>query len=533
MKFKKCIASLLAIVMIAGSMVLSSNATDRISFTTDEKEGVSKTANISEDCIDSFGEITQLSMNSVDAQASFTETIKNCATISSSDLNNVERIFDCNLSVASAEKVLNQETNQSYTRYTCKDKTELYFDESGELFKISTIYSETSSRIDYALRQLIKSPVLSANQAKRQCVDLMPKIREMFNITDDYPLTDVYDFDEEYVFYEFERLLENGVYNPHQAIKVAFNKRLGKFSIARKFNAIPNALSPNIDEKEALILAEKVTEGEISFDQAQLTYVKQGYCDCWQVDKKIDLNVCYLAYKVTDEESNFVMYIDALSGKCIKTDITLGENAGVFVIKESNDKSAYNYTYGKNKDGTSYDFSQKKIDELNSYLTMSGFYCTLALIKLGYKTTTTTKGDSSLITSMRNYLQNDSKAYAFFFAGHGSETVLGFKLNGYIRHGDVTGNWHFVFLDACCTAANKDWATKFGIFKASKRAFLGWSNTVGYEDQFLFAQAFFPRLKANVSVRQAAVDAAHDVDGDGTTPIRFYGDWSYDGRAHS
>lgn len=32
MKFKKCIASLLAIVMIAGSMVLSSNATDRISF---------------------------------------------------------------------------------------------------------------------------------------------------------------------------------------------------------------------------------------------------------------------------------------------------------------------------------------------------------------------------------------------------------------------------------------------------------------------------------------------------------------------
>lgn len=34
-----------------------------------------------------------------------------------------------------------------------------------------------------------------------------------------------------------------------------------------------------------------------------------------------------------------------------------------------------------------------------------------------------------------------------------------------------------------------------------------------------------------VSIRQAAVDAAADVPGEGTTPIKFYGDRSYTGKA--
>ena len=48
---------------------------------------------------------------------------------------------------------------------------------------------------------------------------------------------------------------------------------------------------------------------------------------------------------------------------------------------------------------------------------------------------------------------------------------------------------------------------------------------------YLFALKFWPLIDGNRSVRQAAVDAAAGVDGDGTTPIRFYGDRSYTGRA--
>ena len=103
-------------MLIAGSIALSVNATGREQITTEETESISKTANISEDCVDYCGEVTQRSMNAVEARSSFTETLKNCSTINSADLNDVERIFNCNLSVASAEKILDQGTNQIYTR---------------------------------------------------------------------------------------------------------------------------------------------------------------------------------------------------------------------------------------------------------------------------------------------------------------------------------------------------------------------------------------------------------------------------------
>lgn len=533
MKLKKCIAMLLVIMVIAGSMVFPANATDREPITIDETEIVSKTANFSEDSDPSCGEITQVSMNALEAQASFTETIKNCSTIKSSNLNCVERVFNCNLSVASAEQILVQETDQVYTRYTCKDKTELSFDENGDLFKISTIYAETTPRIEYAVRKIAQSSGLSEKEAKKQCLDIMPEIRAMFNITDDYPLTDEYDFDEEYVFYTFEKLLENGVYNPYQSVKVVFNKRLGKFSIARKFDSSPNALTPRVDEQSALLAAEEYIGGGISFEQVKLTYIDQSHCDFESANRKIDKSVCYLVYKVSSAESNFVVYIDALNGKCIGTDIIMAENGAAFGIKESNDSKAYNYTFGTDKNGEKYEISNATIAKWNGYMTSQVMLSAAAMRRLGYNTSSSLKGNSTLISSMRNYLQNDSKAYAFYFTGHGSPNVLGFKTNGWIRPSDVTGNWHFVFLNACSTAADTGWADAFHINGYSRRAFLGWSKSVTYDNAYLFAAAFWPRLKANVSVRQAAVDAANDVEGDGTTPIRFYGDRSYDGRSYN
>ena len=86
MMLRKCIAMLLVIMVIAGSMVFPANATDRELITIDETEIVSKTANFSEDSDPSCGEIKQVSMNEIEAQASFTETIKNCSTIRSSNV---------------------------------------------------------------------------------------------------------------------------------------------------------------------------------------------------------------------------------------------------------------------------------------------------------------------------------------------------------------------------------------------------------------------------------------------------------------
>lgn len=98
---------------------------------------------------------------------------------------------------------------------------------------------------------------------------------------------------------------------------------------------------------------------------------------------------------------------------------------------------------------------------------------------------------------------------------------------------DVSGNWHFVFLDACHTADSSNWANRFNISSSySNRAYLGWSGAVLTGNSYKFAVQFWP-LVGTMSIRNAAVAAAAEVEGSGTTPIRFYGDTSYYGKAWS
>lgn len=138
---------------------------------------------------------------------------------------------------------------------------------------------------------------------------------------------------------------------------------------------------------------------------------------------------------------------------------------------------------------------------------------------------------SAINTSMENYVAGTSSEYALYYCGHASTTVLAFQQHNIISSSDVSGNWHFVFLDGCSTAANTGWASAFNIYGYSNRAFLGWTTAVSLINTHAFNEEFWPLLDGTTSVRQAAVDAAAEVPGSGTTPIRFYGDTTYNGEA--
>lgn len=101
---------------------------------------------------------------------------------------------------------------------------------------------------------------------------------------------------------------------------------------------------------------------------------------------------------------------------------------------------------------------------------------------------------------------------------------------------NVTGNWHMVFLDACSTAATNGWASAFRVYGYSNRAFLGWNTNVDVGPACQFGSYFWPEASNHAhssTVYGAAVWAASQVPGSGTTPIRFYGDTTYNGRAWS
>lgn len=129
---------------------------------------------------------------------------------------------------------------------------------------------------------------------------------------------------------------------------------------------------------------------------------------------------------------------------------------------------------------------------------------------------------------MATFLRGNS-SYGFYFCGHANSNVLAYKYNTILRRSDVSGNWRFVFLDGCETAVDTGWAKQFNIYGYSGRAYLGWSDTVLLVNTHQFQEYFWPRVGTK-AIQALAVDAANSVPGSGTTPIRFWGDASYNGR---
>ena len=77
------------------------------------------------------------------------------------------------------------------------------------------------------------------------------------------------------------------------------------------------------------------------------------------------------------------------------------------------------------------------------------------------------------------------------------------------------------------------WADAFKINGYTGRGFLGWSGKVLVDNQYEFDSYFLALVINGMRPREAAVQAAAKVPGSGTTPIKYYGDRSYSGRAYS
>lgn len=84
-------------------------------------------------------------------------------------------------------------------------------------------------------------------------------------------------------------------------------------------------------------------------------------------------------------------------------------------------------------------------------------------------------------TPVLNYISGTGDNYAFLVSSHGNSSLFCMK-NGdpssYIYPSDISGAWHFVFLDSCSSLADDDFAQAFRTVGYSNRATLGWFDTV-------------------------------------------------------
>lgn len=336
-------------------------------------------------------------------------------------------------------------------------------------------------------------------------IEVIANIEQKSSLGEDYKLVSSESFNDDYWVLVWENLLDKDSYNPYDSVKVTVDRRDKSIVTLKRFQMVPEMTKPQITEEEAIQAAQPIQKriGQALDGKVSLTVVRPNFF--WNEGGPYAVaDFVRLAYKVSFDEESYIVYIDAITG----------ENIGGTVLKA---------------DGKAFATSSL------SYASDSCYYAKDAFGRLGYNALASyVSNTSALGTNILNYW-NSSTAYAFYVDCHGNSTTLSDNSTWSLNSNQVSGNWYFVFLDACDTAANTTWANAFKINGYSKRAYLGWSATVDTTKAYEFCTYFFPetyRRSSTTNVRDAAVWAAGLVPGSGSTPIRFYGDTSYNGQAY-
>ncbi len=335
---------------------------------------------------------------------------------------------------------------------------------------------------------------------------IIEALKQEYGIDETYAL-DINNNDNGDIVYYWEKIDENGCRNIYDSLSVRIDGITNKIVTFNRFNDSPQSSKTIISEDEAKSIALNLKEDFNHITSCEKKYVKPNFI--WNEEEILyeNADIVRLAYNVCIDDIYFV-HIDAETGEVIGGDmVKAGNNAGTYVDKDM------------------------------LYSNACADLAKTSFPKLGYSNSVTFIGSgSSMRNSLLNYVQKDSSAYGLYIRCHGTSTDLRTTTNYLLHYSEVKGNWHLVFLDSCSTAANSTWANAFNINSSySKRAFLGWSTDANASPTYQFCRFFWPETSArkhSANIRDAAVWAASQVPGSGTTPIRFYGDKTYNGRAY-
>lgn len=332
----------------------------------------------------------------------------------------------------------------------------------------------------------------------------------------DYELSYLKKVDDNTWESSFQKKYDN-IYNQYESVKMFFNPTTKEIISLSKFDEKPTDTEfvYTIDDIEEKVntynefinnkLQEKFDENifyEMELNEAELTYIKPNSFFLNTNGNEYETQEIRMAWKINCT-GNLTVYIDAENGNLIK-----GQRAR---------------------------YEEAQVQNANFYPLYDRFCVNSAKIgfqKLGYNTSTTMASESEI----KNWISDSSGAhYGYFVVTHGNN--IGGNLSFDSSEGtkiypnDIRGNWHLVFIDACYSKDNNQFAQAFKITGYSNRAYLGWEGII-YEDYDADFQAYFWENEVTTSsIQQAAKDAASRVPGSGTTPIRFSGDTSWWGYA--
>lgn len=413
-------------------------------------------------------------------------------------LNEENKNYLSNLGVE-IEKINAVELNSESEKHYIIDETG-YFDvnDDGEIIRLS----------NFSRKYEKKESKYTENDLKK----FVKEIENMYDLNN-YELVISEEIDSDYWSFIWERKTSPSLYNKYNSIEIVVDRNNFKVVYLKKNDFDENIDRAVINEKEAFENLSIFLRGrhEVLTDKVsvKLEYIIPN--DFWGNElPSINKNTAYLAYVFASENDEHLFYIDATNGQIIDGDMSMStaEAAGCF---GQTDASYYNGTKA-------------------TLLAKGG------MVTLGYNVTIFNSDTSTLRTKVLDFIDN-TDSYGLYIRAHGSSiatdpylaTIKGATQTTIVKSSEIIGNWHFVFLDACYTGRSL-WAEKFKITNTKANvAYLGWDGTVLTGNSALFADEFWP-LVNTMSIRNAAVAAAAEVPGSGTTPIKFFGDTTYYGK---
>lgn len=158
-----------------------------------------------------------------------------------------------------------------------------------------------------------------------------------------------------------------------------------------------------------------------------------------------------------------------------------------------------------------------------------GVYAVDGLSRLGYSCTSSMGAITK--SSMLDWIRNSGNGYAMYVHTFGGSGYFNDYYGSSIDSSSISGNWDFVYIDSSYSAATTALANAFHTTGYSSRCFLGWSGAVTTANADTFNYYFWVDYIGKTTVRTAAVNAAANVPGSGTSPTRLYGSTTYTGAA--
>lgn len=402
---------------------------------------------------------------------------------------------------ATVETVISEDDG-TYEKIYLNENDFVCVDGNNEIFRISNFGDESEVAVYAATNE---DATVDENMVAET-------IRALLNLSDEYVLIGTEEFDEDYLTVTMSKAY-NGIVNPYESVNAVIRKTDSNVVYLRVFDTAPETTEATIGENEALsAAADIIAELGTDVTSSKLVFTEPNYY--WYNGTDTDYEIAdfvRLAYEFVIGDGDWIVDVDAVTGEVIGGDMSMAEKAGCYGQTDTN--------YYKGATTTK--------------LAVAGYK------KLGYTTSSQNSDNGTTLSSTISSFKSGSTAYGLYIRAHGNSamTRLTVEVDGVftpiLYRTSVSGNWHFVFLDACYTGTDSTWASSFNISSSyASRAYLGWSGTVLTGNSYKFAVQFWP-LVGTMSIRNAAVAAAAEVEGSGTTPIRFYGDTSYYGKAWS